>query len=361
MGEQLKNPTVTDEIPRVSVVIPTYNRVKWISKAIDSALAQTYTDLEIIVVDDGSTDQTRQLIGNYGDGVRYIYQTNAGVSAARNRGIREARGEWIAFLDSDDEWLPEKLQSQLDLADRYPQIVMVASNVHIDDGTNKLSFLDIREQIFKDETERVIYNPLLSVCKLAFFPSSLLIKKSALSRAGMFDENLTLYEDRDLACRVALLGPLGVLARPLASILSRGEGDISLSASQESDPRKGCYSGIVTYEKLLGCNELTLLERSFVQQRLGGACFYCGMEEFRRGNKKTGLSLMWRSCKDYRSITSIVRLLLFFIIGYSGLMRIQKLKNGNSYKRSESYLGEQSESLCSFKTLTSLRQDPNIN
>lgn len=331
----------TNEIPRVSVVIPTYNREKWISKAIDSVLAQTYTGLEIIVVDDGSTDQTRQLIDNYGDRVRYIYQRNTGVSSARNRGILEARGEWIAFLDSDDEWLPEKLESQLDLADRYPQIVMVASNVHIDDGRNKLLSFDITEQLFIDQTERVIYNPLQVVCKISFFPtSSFLIKKITLVQAGMFDEKLSFSEDRDLACRVALLGPLGVLARPLVSILTRGGSDVSLSASQESDPRKVYNSGMVTYEKILSNYELTRLERSFVERRLSGDRFYYGMEEFRHGNKRAGLSLMWRSCKDYQSITSVARLILFFIIGYSGLRCIQNLKYGNGYKRSESYLGK---------------------
>jgi hypothetical protein len=151
----------------------------------------------------------------------------------------------------------------------------------------------------------------------------------------MFDENLTYGEDRDLACRVAVLGPLGVLAKPLARILSRGGDDISLSASQDSDPRMGYNSGVVSYEKLLSSDQLTLPERSFVERCLAGGRFYLGMEEFRRGNKRAGQSLMWRSCKDHKSIKSIVRVLLFFMIGYSGLMYIQKLKRRNSYKRSD--------------------------
>jgi hypothetical protein len=321
--------------PRVSVVIPTHNRERWISRAIDSVLGQTYTDLEIIVVDDGSTDQSRQAIGTYGDRVRYIYQANAGVSAARNRGIKEARGEWVALLDSDDEWLPEKLEAQLDLADRYPQLVMVASDVHIEDGINRLRLFDIRERLFENNTEQVIYSPLLVVAKINFFPSSLLIKRSALSQAGMFDEELTYGEDRDLACRVAILGPLGVLVKPLATIFSRGGGDVSLSGAQDGDRRNAHRSTIVTCEKLLASRGLTPSERSFVERCLDAACFYFGMEEFRRGNKGAGLSLMWRSCKEHQSIRSIVRVLLFFVVGYSGIMFFQKLKSRKGYRRSD--------------------------
>ncbi|MBM2835200.1 MAG: glycosyl transferase [Candidatus Brocadiaceae bacterium] len=95
---------------QVSVVIPTYNRAPYVIMAIESVLAQSYQDYEIIVVDDGSTDGTRDVLEPYRDRIRYMYQDNKGVSAARNTGIQESRGEWIAFLDSDDEWLPNKLE-----------------------------------------------------------------------------------------------------------------------------------------------------------------------------------------------------------------------------------------------------------
>src|SRR5262245_47409787 len=99
------------EAPRglVSVLVPTYNRSKLVRRAVESALAQSYRRLEVLVVDDGSSDDTRQVIEGMDPRVRYIRQANAGVSAARNRGIAEARGEFVAFLDSDDEWLPWKL------------------------------------------------------------------------------------------------------------------------------------------------------------------------------------------------------------------------------------------------------------
>lgn len=320
--------------PRVSVVIPTYNREQWLANALDSVLAQTYGDYEILVVDDGSTDATQRVVARYGARIRYLYQDNAGVSAARNKGILEAHGEWVAFLDSDDEWLPEKLERQLDCIDRHPELVMVASNVQIDDGVHKLLYFDIRGKSFNNGPEHIIHNPLSAFCEINFFPSSLLVKRAALLQAGLFDENLRLYEDRDLGCRLALSGALGVLAQPLATIISRGGGDISLSASQERDRRQGYRSGIATYEKLLARYPLDLSEQSFIRKRLAGERFYYGLEEYERGHTQLGLDLMWRSCRDYPSATALARCLLFFVLGRDGLAFIQKLKYGRGYMRS---------------------------
>lgn len=106
----------------VSVVIPTYNRADRVVRAIDSVLAQTRPVDEIIVIDDGSTDDTEKIVLRYGPPVRYVRQENAGPAAARNRGIAEAQGTWIAFLDSDDRWCPEKMASQMAIFERYPQL-----------------------------------------------------------------------------------------------------------------------------------------------------------------------------------------------------------------------------------------------
>lgn len=109
----------------VSVIIPTFNRAYLVGSAIESVLAQTYRPVEMIVVDDGSSDGTREVVGRFGSAVRYFGQANAGVSAARNRGLREARGEFIALLDSDDRWMPWKLEAQVHLLRRLPQVGMV--------------------------------------------------------------------------------------------------------------------------------------------------------------------------------------------------------------------------------------------
>ena len=107
----------------ISVIIPAYNAEQHISRAIDSVLAQTHPADEIIAVDDGSTDDTGQILRSYGRQLRYIGQENGGAGAARNTGIKAARGEWIAFLDADDEWLPEKLKCQADHLRRHSTFV----------------------------------------------------------------------------------------------------------------------------------------------------------------------------------------------------------------------------------------------
>lgn len=120
----------------VTVVVPTYNRAHYIGEAINSILAQDIVDceLEIIIVDDGSQDNTEEVVRNYGDRVRYIRQENQGAGVARNRGIDEARGEWIAFLDSDDRWLPYKLSLQFKVLEHFPGINIIHSNFYTFDG-----------------------------------------------------------------------------------------------------------------------------------------------------------------------------------------------------------------------------------
>src|SRR5664280_1650862 len=115
--------------PKVSVVIPTYNRLAYLREALDSVLAQTRAADEILVVDDGSTDGTEAAISALPAPVRYLRQQNAGPAAARNHGLREAKGDWIAFLDSDDLWVPEKLEAQMDFLERNPAVELLFAHM----------------------------------------------------------------------------------------------------------------------------------------------------------------------------------------------------------------------------------------
>ena len=113
-------------MPRVSVVVTTYNQRAYIAAAIESALGQTFSDREVVVVDDGSTDGTDAIVVSFGDRVRLIRQENQGIAGARNTGVLNARGELVAFLDGDDLWEPDKLAFQVETAERYPQAGLVA-------------------------------------------------------------------------------------------------------------------------------------------------------------------------------------------------------------------------------------------
>ncbi|MBX3464651.1 MAG: glycosyltransferase family 2 protein [Planctomycetes bacterium] len=197
---------VASPLPAVSVVIPTFNRARLLPRAIDSVLAQTLPAAEVIVVDDGSTDDTADVIAGYGDRVRYLQQPNAGVSAARNKGIRAARHELIAFLDSDDYWRPGKLAAQVPLM-RDPRVSVCFTNRTWQSRLHEDRF---REAGFVCEGARQIVTDPASVMTLpggsVLIASCCIYRRSALLRVGGYDERLRVYEDLRLDLRLALDG-----------------------------------------------------------------------------------------------------------------------------------------------------------
>lgn len=203
----------------ISVVIPVYNSSEYIARTIESVLAQTHKPDEIIVVDDGSTDETKQKVAQYEPKVKYIYQTNAGASAARNTGIKTSSGEWIAFLDGDDEWLPEYLQKQLALLERNPQLVWTTANYlrcfcnedrKIDgDETHKADTLGDRE--YFDSYFEAYLN------RMRGWTGTMIVKRSVFDETGLFREGQIRYNDEDMWWRIAYrFSQIGYIAEPLA-------------------------------------------------------------------------------------------------------------------------------------------------
>jgi glycosyltransferase involved in cell wall biosynthesis len=187
--------------PTVSVIIPTYNHAHFLPQAVQSVFEQTCQDFEIIVVDDGSTDNTRQVAQNYADRrFRYIYQENRGLAASRNTGLNAARGKYVAFLDADDIFLPRKLEVQVDWLERHPSYGMVLSGYYI-----------INEQ---SETVKSISPwtavPTLELKDWLFTnpapPNTVLLKKGWVDRVGGFDERFRRIEDWDLWLRLTYAG-----------------------------------------------------------------------------------------------------------------------------------------------------------
>lgn len=205
-------------MPTVSVVIPAYNRARFITTAIDSVLDQTYRDFEIIVVDDGSTDQTQEKLESYGDRIiNHSYTPNRGVSYARNRGIELAQGKYIAFLDSDDYWLPEKLQKQTEFFRNNPEYSIVATqclvNV-IDDDLNTIKYIEKDELHHQLTYAKIFLRPFI-------MPSSILMEKECFNVVGDFDENRRVLEDIDLYLRLAQKYKIGFINEPL-TVFTRG-------------------------------------------------------------------------------------------------------------------------------------------
>jgi glycosyltransferase involved in cell wall biosynthesis len=207
----------TAKKPQVSVIIPTYNRGRIIKEAVDSVLAQDYKDFELIVVDDGSTDNTSDVLAPYGDDIRVLFQENKGVSAARNRGIAEASGRFIAFLDSDDLWLPQKLSAQVEFFNQRPDaLICQTEEVWIRNG------IRINPKKRHQKPSGMIFKPSLELCLVS--PSAVMIQRNLLDRVGGFDETLAACEDYDLWLRISCRLPVYLIDIPLI-IKQGGHGD----------------------------------------------------------------------------------------------------------------------------------------
>lgn len=185
----------------VSVIIPTFNRADRIGDAIRSVIDQTYVDWELVVVDDGSEDHTNEVVGGYRDSrIRYLYQDNAGTSAARNAGLQATGGSYVAFLDSDDMFLPGKLQLQVGVLDRSPALGLVASG-WTDVDSFKRPMRSVRPWLLYPGLE---LSDWLYGCSM--IPSAFLVRRQWLVDIGLFDERLRYVEDWDLWLRLAYAG-----------------------------------------------------------------------------------------------------------------------------------------------------------
>ena len=193
---------------KISVVIPTYNRFNSIGRALDSILDQTYKPHEIIIVDDGSTDGTRELIRDHYPSIKYFYQSRSGVSKARNKGIVESKAKWIAFLDSDDQWQPNKLEEQKNNLKQNPTILVSHTNeIWIRNGVR------VNQMKKHQKYGGYIFDKCLDFCRMS--PSSIMIHRQVFEDIGNFDEDLLVCEDYDLWIRVTSKFPVTYLDKPL--------------------------------------------------------------------------------------------------------------------------------------------------
>jgi len=184
--------------PRVSVIIPTFNSAEYIEEALESVFEQTFQDFEIIVVDDGSTDETGEVLKKYGDRIRYIYQENNGPAGARNRGIRVARGEYIAFLDADDLWVSTKLEKQVDLFRQRKDLGMVTTGACSFDEKGVFGYsADKRETLMAGDIARNIF------LRSNIGTPTVMVRKEVFDSIGYFEENIRQSEDDNMWIRIA--------------------------------------------------------------------------------------------------------------------------------------------------------------
>jgi hypothetical protein len=214
----------------VSVVIATFNRANLLSETLRSVFSQTYCDFEIVVIDDGSTDDTRKVVAQLAGEcpqVRYFYQANQGRSAARNRGIEMARGKYVAFLDSDDIWLPSKLETQVTALETRPEYAMAYSSAAvIDDAGNLLP------HVYRASASGDIYPDVAFYVPVTVLLPTVLVRTDALRHVGPFDVQLDRFEDTDMWRRLSRCNRVLAIREPLCKVRTHADNRL---AAQDPD------------------------------------------------------------------------------------------------------------------------------
>lgn len=243
---------------KVSIIIPTFNRGEMVVEAVESVLAQTHGRFELIVVDDGSTDDTSKRLGDWGSQITLIHQQNRGVSAARNTGIDAAGGDLIAFLDSDDLWLPGKLAAQIEFFSTRPDaLICQTEEIWIRKGVR------VNPKNKHKKPSGQIFNRSLELCLVS--PSAVMMRRELFDRVGRFDESLPACEDYDLWLRITARFPVHLIDTPL--IIKRGGHADQLSRQWGLDRYR-----IQSLAKLLVSGRLTPNQQSSALEVLKQKC-----------------------------------------------------------------------------------------
>jgi len=220
-------------MPRVSVIIPTFNSAPFLGRSIGSALAQSYTDFEVVVVDDGSTDDTGEVVAQFGGRVRYFYQPNAGPAAARNLALSIASGELIAYLDADDMWYPHKLERQVMFMDAHRECALVHSDIAVIDESDRVTHLRFNRETMRDVPKGSCVRDLLRDSHVQTL--TVVERRDCLEKVGGFDERLKTNEDYFHWILAAMSGMVfGYIDEPLAMYRWR-DGSLSSSRRQMSE------------------------------------------------------------------------------------------------------------------------------
>lgn len=254
-----------------SIIIPTFNRLAFLKEAVSSIFEQTHQKFEVLVVDDGSTDGTKEFIQNLDDRIAYLWQENLGPGAARNHGIREAQGKYVTFLDSDDLWLKDKLKVQIDFMESNPEaLICYTDEIWIRCGRR------VNPKKKHRKHGGWIFEHCLPLCIVS--PSSVLMKAEFFHQVGVFDEGLPACEDYDLWLRASLKFPFHFIPQPL--IVKRGGRPDQLSAQWGLDRYR-----VQALLKLLAQEDLRESQQSLVQEKVVEKCGILEQGFSKRGKK----------------------------------------------------------------------------
>ncbi len=299
--------------PKVSVIIPAHNEERYILDAVRSVFAQTYPHYDVIVVDDGSTDNTEAILSPYLGSIHYIKQPNQGVSVARNAGIRAATGELIAFLDADDLWLPHHLDQSVALFDQYPDCVLVHGDAYLWADGSPLTFSE--EFTYRTRSGNPL--PLLTghgEAALCGFlehtailgpPSTWAVRRSLFDEVGLFDETLLFAEDAELCLRILLRGK-DLRATPSVSVARR----LRPNSMVRTERGPGYIQYMAVLREVGRDPRLTARQRQAVRRALSRYLRWLrwrAMEEALRGQGATGRELLWTVLRaGYRDVRTVL-------------------------------------------------------
>ncbi len=283
-------------MPKVSVVIPTYNRAHVLGEAMQSVLDQTFDGFELIVVDDGSTDNTKEVVASFGDPrIKYIYQENRGASAAYNTGILASRGEYIAFLDSDDIWLPQKLELQVKLLNSRPDVALVCSDGYIFDVRTNSTLGRYWHGVpfgYRVDPQRASRDPLREMLVWGCFISEtfVMVRREVFNEVGGYDESLKDHVDWDMYVRVCQRFAIETIDIPLAKMRKH---DANLSSNFDR-----LYEGAeVVLNKAIHSYSLKPDELRLVRLRLARTLYRYGRGLVERGRIASGRKKLLASIK----------------------------------------------------------------
>lgn len=317
-------------MPKVSVIIPLYNGKKYIRETLESVFSQTYDDFEVIVVDDGSTDDPKEDLAPFRDKIKFIRQKNSGCPAgAKNTGVRQAKGEYLAFLDQDDLWKKDKLQKQIDLFKKDQETLAVASNVGIIDGFGKSIIEKVwpNPEIWKNADIR----EKLSQGNIILTSSSVMIRRNFIEKYGFFNEKLLITDDFDMWYRVSRMGKLMLMPEVLTYWRMHSSNTSKMSEKTRVDTA-------MYYEELVKDNTLSKEEKVIASEWLKTMKIRLANYYLMVGRSSEALSIYKKYGSESRAVNVILKMyrlspFLAKIIVRVKIMYSEKLVNKMSQNR----------------------------
>lgn len=299
--------------PKVSVIIPTYNNCHYITKAIESVLNQTYKDFEIIVVDDGSDDNTSSLISKYGRKLKYFYQCNSGAASARNKGINESKGEYISFLDSDDYFYEDNLLKKIAFLERNLGIGLVFSDWnYVDEIGNYLNKGSLHFHYAQKKLSGLIFGELLYKRNFIATPT-VIIRRYVLEDIGLFDPTIPSQEEYDLWLRISSKYSSYYINEPLVNVIVH-------AGSLSSDFEKWTLGNALIVDKLHQILPKDfIVKKGFVNRLTADKFTFLARNYVKNNQFKNALNSYWQSIKYLplqKRVYWLIIILLFRSIKY---------------------------------------------